>query len=997
MSRLRHLVLALPLLTAWTAQAESPACLRIVTLQPGQPARVPLSGESILIEEVGTDVDYRWSDTGELASIATPPDRLGFDVIPVRGRTLILRTRAGQGSGQVRLSTCLADSELAFFRGLAELQRRSLENGKDAAQAALPALEYLSHWPLPATHAGWVSSAHANVLASAGENNAAEKMFLDSSRHWHEAGRPDRAAIALMAAGDNASRANRFDDARAWLTQARDELERLGVTYYALRSASSLCTVLSRSGRYRDAIACEESVIPLWTAQQEKRETAVRHISAANLRLRFDEHDEAQRHLLSAEAVETNLPPLVRARLQTSLGNQALSRGNLPEAAARYARATNLLGGNGLPTEQANLDIKLAQLARFAGAWPERIRLLDAALKRLNANDDALRVAEITLLLAETQLQRADAAAALDAARRGQDLCAAPAANDCREFAASIETRALILLGQTEAARARFAAIDPKDSRVSNASRHTLLAARLELASGDATRALQRPQKPIGAVDPDLQTEHALLFAEALSQSNRHDEALESLRLALTAQAAATTRWPSAALRVSARDRLAQLQSALFERALRGDEPTVAADKFAVLRSAIDAGAATYLFAGSNDANLPAALRANLSASVTDGGIVQQRELFAVLAATGDKKMPAAPALRLDTEPSAGPGSPTPIVILPLGGDEHFHLLTHHDGTTRRCLRWPIARYRALATRFDAALDGSTSELTELQGAAEDLYAAIRQCGADLPTSTPWQVVIIPGTPALPWAWVAATANARDEPTVSNVLVVDERAPAPFAMPQQLLLLDLDMPGAAPLPFASREIDVLRTQSARSNVDIRHVRAVELGADEVLRTLTSARAVHVLGHANPAAFGQLYQGLWYESNGKPSLLTYPEIAAARTGADLVVLSACGTRAADSRAFAATSRLAEAFIAAGAKHVVAASNPLSDNAAPIWTERFYTALALNPDVAAASRTARAALRTSPHFRAPRYWAGIEYFLSSPAPQMHSAVRTNRAGH
>ena len=105
------------------------------------------------------------------------------------------------------------------------------------------------------------------------------------------------------------------------MTQARDELERVGVVYYALRSESSLCTVLSREGHYREAIACEEKVIPRWNIQEEKRETAVREISAANLHLRLKEQDRAQQHLLHAEAAEGALPQLLRARLQISLGN----------------------------------------------------------------------------------------------------------------------------------------------------------------------------------------------------------------------------------------------------------------------------------------------------------------------------------------------------------------------------------------------------------------------------------------------------------------------------------------------------------------------------------------------------------------------------------------------------------------------------------------------------------------------------------------------------
>lgn len=989
MPSLRHVAAALVLLASCAARAEPPACLQTLTLQPGQPARIPLTGSSILIEEIGTDVDYRWNDTDTFTSVATPPDRLGFDTVPVRGTTLTLQTRAGQGGGQVRLSTCLDASELSFFSGLAELQRRSLENGKDAAQAALPPLHYLSRWPLSTTHAGWISSAYANVLASAGENNAAERMFLDSSRHWQDAGRPDRAAIALMAAGDNASRANRFDDARAWLTQARDELDRLGVTYYALRSASSLCTVLSRESRYRDAIACEEAIIPHWNVQQEKREASIREISAANLRLRFKELDQAEQHFLRAEAADSTLPPLVRSRLQIGLGNYALTQGDLPTAAKRFAMAAAQLGGKGLPTEQADLDLKLANLARLAGAWPERLRLLETAGARLSASDAPLRVAEIMLLTAEAQQHQGDATAALAAAQRAAALCATLANADCLELAALIETRAQITLGQTQAAQTKFAALGTGGS-TNTASDRRLIGARLDLAHGNPQRALERTQSlPTTAADPEFQAEHALLLAEALARMGQRESGRNHLLATLQAQAAQAARWPSAALRISARERLAQLQSALFEQALAGDDTTIAIDDFAAIRAAIDAGAAMHLFAGARTAALPAALRASLSAAVAEGGFAHQRELFAALAVTDTTPTKAASVPRIDTTQTTGTGAATTLVIVPLGGTEHFHLLTLHRGIARRCQRWPIARYRDLVARFDDALDGNASEIISLQHAAEELHAAVHHCRSDTALPMRWHVVLVPGTPALPWAWIAASApDAQSEPAITNTFAISTVPASSPTKPARLLLLDLDMPATAPLPFASREITVLSERLRRDGIASHHVRAAELGADAVLTELSSASVVHVIGHANPAAFGQLYQGFWYESGGKPSLLTYPEIAAKRSNTELVVLSACGTRANDAHKFGATARLAEAFIAAGARHVVAASNPLSDAAAPLWTEHFHNALWNGASLPDATRRARNTLRASPHFRAPQYWAGIEHF---EAPGMLSEIR------
>ncbi len=165
-----------------------------------------------------------------------------------------------------------------------------------------------------------------------------------------------------------------------------------------------------------------------------------------------------------------------------------------------------------------------------------------------------------------------------------------------------------------------------------------------------------------------------------------------------------------------------------------------------------------------------------------------------------------------------------------------------------------------------------------------------------------------------------------------------------------------------------------------AGIATRPLRAAEMPAESLLDELAAAPAAHIVGHANPAAFGQLYQGLWYEAGRKPLLLTYPEIASMSSRSELVVLSACGTRASDQQRYGAAARLAEAWIAAGTRHVVAASNPLSDAAAPIWTRRFYSSLWRDGDAAAAARDARALLRASPHFRHPKFWAGIEYYAA-----------------
>lgn len=969
-----YCLLAVALLAPAGAVAAD-GCLQQIAVQPGRSVDVAVSASRLLIEEVGTDIEYRWNAGEDFTAVATPPDRLGFDVLAARSHTLTLRIREGQGGGQIRIDSCLDDADATFFSGLAALQTRSLEAGRDAARAALPALTYLRRWPLAARHAGWVSSAHANVLASAGENNAAETAFLDSSRDWQQAGRPDRAAIALMAAGDNASRANRFDVAREWLTQARDELERLGVTYYALRSEGALCTVLAREGRYREAIACEEQVIARWNVQQEKRETAVREISAGNLWQSLGDLDQAQKHYTNAKSLETALAPLVRARLNISVGANQLARGDLPSASRLFSTAAQQLGSKGLPVEQINLDIKLANLAQLAGAIPEQIRLLDSALIRLQPGQDPLRVALINIQLSRAKLSSGLHGEALTAAEQASESCEKLGNEVCRQEALLGVTRALLEMGKTQSARATLLAMNPVDENVR--IEKTMLLARADLLDGD-TKTVPASLQALDEQSLDLVAKAQLsrLRAAVLLANGDRAGALRQLQDALNDHSERISGWPSAALRISALARLAELQAAFFDTLLDGAGRELSTDDFRSLIEAIQAASVSNLFARRADADIPDTLRKVLSTSINEGAIQAQRELLVALATS--PVTTERPQRRPDNL-GIGTLDADDAVLLPLAGERTFHLVVWHTGKARICLQIPLQSYRELTREFDEILDGERTSASNAQRSAADWHADIDRCNLTGRVATRWHVVATEGTPRLPWSWIAA-AGTGPEPSVSITHEFPVRSPL-LGKTTRLTLLDLDMPRVSPLPMVSTEADAIQSSMSGFGVAARRLKAADLPLGTVLQELSSAPLVHVIGHANPAAFGQLYQGLWYETDGKPALLTYPEIAANPTDAELVVLSACGTRHSDQQRYGTTSNLADALIAAGARRVVAASNPLSDAAAPLWSKVFYETLWRTGDAATAARDARTALRESPHFRHPKFWAGIEFYAAA----------------
>lgn len=99
-----------------------------------------------------------------------------------------------------------------------------------------------------------------------------------------------------------------------------------------------------------------------------------------------------------------------------------------------------------------------------------------------------------------------------------------------------------------------------------------------------------------------------------------------------------------------------------------------------------------------------------------------------------------------------------------------------------------------------------------------------------------------------------------------------------------------------------------------------------------------------------------------------------EIAAARLGARLVVLSACETEAGRLFNGEGLMSLARGFVLAGAHGVVATRWPVGPATAELMGQ-FYAALAAGVRPSAALRQAQRALRQDPKTAHPFYWGGF----------------------
>ncbi|NOT63243.1 MAG: CHAT domain-containing protein [Acidobacteria bacterium] len=172
------------------------------------------------------------------------------------------------------------------------------------------------------------------------------------------------------------------------------------------------------------------------------------------------------------------------------------------------------------------------------------------------------------------------------------------------------------------------------------------------------------------------------------------------------------------------------------------------------------------------------------------------------------------------------------------------------------------------------------------------------------------------------------------------------------------------------LPFARREAENLTNRF----VPLMTLRALGFDANRELALsgrLARYPIIHfathgVLNAAHPERSGLVLSQVNERGEPQAGLLELRDICRLRLPAELIVLSACES-----------NRLAEGFLYAGARRVLASLWPVNDAATSELMARFYDAL-LNNDrfaPAAALRQAQLSLAREPRWQHPYYWAGF----------------------
>ncbi len=931
---------------------------------------LPASTAAHLLEEQGIDLTLS-VDGAASAELSIRPPRMGITVIPAAARRIELQARAGQGVGEAWLWLhCLDGTQVRQIGQLETFYRSRLEQGAAAAAAALPELRTALAAAGDDWSRAWWSHAQAQALHLAGNYQDAHAAFDHAHQAWLLTGDRARAGVALMAGGESASRAGDYPRADRMADGAIELLDQ-GPEFFLLRSQASKCVSRGRRGDLRAAITCEAAVARRYREIGERAEAGVRDVSIGNQWLVLGDIEAAARHLELAQRDWDSLTPTARGRLLLALGTLALQKAELGLAIARYRDASGAFAALANGWDQAIVDLKLARFARLSGAAAEEHALLERVVAAVNERDMPELLATAWLRQSQLAIDDGRHAQARAAAERGEALCARIGKGDCLERAQLQAAEVALAQGDAAAAQAALDRLVSPGQAYAGAYRR-VLGARLALARGDARSVLRDlPSGLIDSLPMDLAAKAIGLRSGAHQWLGEPGAAREFL-LAQAQRAAAMARaLPGSALQASVRRYLGEIQSSQVDLL---DTPLNAPIDVALLQQLLQMIEWTALPAAASERAaglLDDTQRAQLSSAVLEDRALSTRELLLAYA----QGRPAS-AQGVAPPPSLAVGGEE-LVLLALAGHLQWVLIVHDGRDARVCLREPRARLDAASAVFERALDGEDGAISEGWTQARAWLDVVHQCHPSHSGAKHWRVVSSAAMPGVPWPWIAAVAGDQ-EPTLSQGFGVVARrtAAAPYARAR---LLNLDLAGRDRLPFAVAEgARVERTlRSAGMDVDIDAPGA--RSAREVLQALaTPAAIVHVIGHGNDPVRGPLYVGLWFRAQPASQLLTWPELASAPSRAALVVLSACGAGPREAGANQINLTLAEALLAAGAREVVAASNRLSDAAAPIWTERFYQELMRVQDAALALKRARQYLRQSPHFRHPKFWAGLAHY-------------------
>ncbi len=380
----------------------------------------------------------------------------------------------------------------------------------------------------------------------------------------------------------------------------------------------------------------------------------------------------------------------------------------------------------------------------------------------------------------------------------------------------------------------------------------------------------------------------------------------------------------------------------------------------------------------------------DLPRSALDAAVLwaERRKAAALALATTDADRPPAPLDRAALQRRLGPrealvdyvvtDSLVAAIVLTDRGAAVVRLPVTRDSASRLVerLRHP------LVTTFAGRLDLSRAPYDlEL---AHALYAAlVRPLEPALDGRDRWFIIPDGTLYALSFGALVTRPAPAGRPDYAAASYLLDRVQVSYLPAAQFLSAPADRGGtlagarvlavAGDAPGSAREVAAIRGAFSPARV---RVLSLDTATETAVRAAAGPYAIiHLATHAEVNTTDPLASHLRLARDGaNDGYLHGNEIAMTHWQARLVVLSACETVGGRLYEGEGLMGLARAFLAGGARAVVATQWPVGDASADVM-DTFYTRLAAGSTPDAALRDAQLALRSAPATSHPFYWGGF----------------------
>ena len=303
---------------------------------------------------------------------------------------------------------------------------------------------------------------------------------------------------------------------------------------------------------------------------------------------------------------------------------------------------------------------------------------------------------------------------------------------------------------------------------------------------------------------------------------------------------------------------------------------------------------------------------------------------------------------------------------------------------------------RSLDELNDDDVDNNDEEDEDKQGvpsqctinSLEPLHDAILGPIADLCQGN--ELIVVPDGPLClaPFSALSRSIHIRTVPSLTSLRLITDR-PEDCKSVQEALLVgdpylgDVEYPKYRQLPFAREEVEMIG-----KILKIPPLTGIEATKDEVLKRIATAALVHIAAHGRKETgeialaanhgWEKRYDGSSRSraKNKGPKeedyMLKMSDVQAVKLRAKLVVLSCCHSGRGGIKSEGVVG-IARAFLAAGARSVLASLWAISDQATMEFMKSFYQHLGDGKTASVALHQAMKCLRESEEFCAVKYWA------------------------